>query len=181
MAINKDCDVCGGLGTIRLPVRQRLSKPDIAVSPSVPIREYTCPECGYKIPQDRIKIFYAQDVIVKEVKEDDYLNHMKNSLALRIGDEIYRDNQIIFNKQPINDPYLSRYQYCLNAKVGIISPRLVVTFEERVKERQREVAVAIVQEVTNLINNWGSYYNNRQDIMKDHAINCMHEALRKFK
>jgi hypothetical protein len=173
-----DCEICGGSGKIRLPVRQKM-QPQIDVSQaSSPIREYSCPECSYKIPQERILIAQCEEILPDEtlIKDSDYLDHSKRHMIHKIGDFLFRENHIKFTK--ILEPSMyGRSQYRLRAIVGIISQRFIAKFEDRVKEHQWVIARQVADDAIVRIRNWMSYYNY-PDITKDEAIKSILDALR---
>lgn len=182
MKVN-DCDICGGAGKIRLPVRQRLSvtasKNDTPTS--MPIREYACPECGPQIPQENIMICQAEEWVDGDIKEDEYIDHCKQSIAHRIAQGLYTNSMISFAKNTkAKQEYSWRNDYCLRGKLGVISPRLVATFEERVKEHQSMIAREVIDEAIKQIRNWGSEYK-MPDISKDMVVRFMLESLNKVK
>lgn len=187
MKVN-DCDICGGRGTVRFPVRQKMNiGVDLGegktspLSESLPIREYPCPECGYKIPQDKILIVQAEELIDAEyIKRDGqkFVNYIKEALVRRLATEIFEQNQINFTLLPPTDDLYCRKLAPMRAKLGIISPRIVATFEQRVNERQQMIAQEVIKEAVQRINNFGSHYEWKE-IRKESAIREIYEALQK--
>lgn len=181
--MQSDCEICGGSGIIRLPVRGKLFASVDNVPKTLPIREYSCPECGYKIPQDRIMVVEAQEIILDEeaVKFPDYLAHVKGSITHRMAEHLFKENQISFRDVPISKDEYPRYlkSRCIRGTLGVISPRMVATFEERVRERQALVANAVVAEAVEQIRNWGASYR-WSEIEKHIAIRFLFEALHKI-
>lgn len=176
----KDCDICGGYGKIRLPVREKLSATiSYYVSISTKIREYPCPECGDLIPQENIKIVQAEDFVSGDIRDEEYILHCKKAMAHQIGQFLFDDYQITFTKDTRIPENAWRGDYLLRGKLGIVSPRFVAKFEERVREHQELIAKEVVEEATKSIRNWDSLCKN-PIIQKEMAIRFLYEALDKL-
>jgi len=175
-----DCEICGGSGVIRLPVMQRLPPipcGDDKMPLSLPIREYSCPECGVNIPQEKVLIFQAEDFVSTNIKDPGYINSIKNHLAMKVGDALYRQGLMTFKALP--EDYM-QMSYPLRGKVGIISPRAVATFEERVRERQMDIVAVVVNDATDSIRNWNKIYQGEDgSIPKNIAVRLLYEVLHK--
>ena len=178
----KDCEICGGAGKIRLPIREKLSvfMASSESAPTLKIREYPCPECGNQIPQENIKIIQAEDYVSGDIREAGYVLHCKETIAHKIGRFLFNEDQITYTKEDSVIPEkLWRGDYVLRGKLGIISPRFVAKFEERVKEHQEGIAKTVVEEATKSIRNWDSMRQNPV-IQKETAIRFLYEALDKI-
>ena len=183
-----DCEICGGSGKIRLPVKPRVGMTLSPEDASLSIREYACPECGYKVPQEKILIVQAQGMIeAKYVKRDGqkFMDYVKQNLAHQIGAFLFKENQIRFEKLETQDDY-GRERYPLRATLGVVSPRVVATFEDRVKEKQLAVANAVMEEAAKRIRGWGKDFEKASPnadsapIRKGDAIRFMYEVLYRF-
>jgi len=175
-----DCDICGGSGIIRLPVRQTLSMyRDSNVTATLPIREYKCPECGDRIPQENIDIIQAEYFIDTRIEDANYYQHCQQNIAQKIAYALLDSKHISFTLEHATDRYSFRSEQLLKGKLGVISPRFVKTFEERVKKHQTLIAKEVLDAAIKSIRNYGSAYN-APSINKDVAIRFMFECLDKF-
>lgn len=182
--MRNDCEICGGSGIVRLPVRQRLdvysklSDKDVSLS----IREYSCPECGGTIPQENVMICQVEDLInSEESKIPDFMEYCQRNMALKLGDFLHKENLITFSKKKAEKEMSWRDMYLIRAKLGVISPRTVATFEQRVNQRQMTIAKAVANEAVKQIRNWNSYYDKGNGaIAKDMAIRQIYESLQKI-
>jgi hypothetical protein len=174
-----NCEICGGSGIVRFPIRKKLNTypEDYSTIRPISIREYPCPECSEKIPLDKIEIVQVEEHIPLEYKTNfDLLEYIKHSMAAQIGDFLYKEEMITYT----NRKDLLNRSKSIRAKLGILSPRQVKTFEEKVRERQIDVATSLVNEVVQSIRNWGSVYD-LADISKTQVIRFLYETLDKVK
>lgn len=183
---NPDCGICGGSGIIRLPVRHRsrIGSYDYKTPEILPIRQYSCPECGDYIPNEKVLIVQAEDIANGAYVTDiEYIRSIRNSIALKIGDFLFRENQIGFTETKLDEKEefnWGRGSYSIKGELGVISPRTVATFQQRVNQRQAYVARIVADEVVKQIRNWNSYYDKGNGpIQKDMAINFIFEVLEK--
>lgn len=177
----KDCEICGGSGKIRLPVRERVCVTGRAtnVPLSMPIREYECPECGPKIPQEKIMVVQGEEWVDERIKDPDFMDHCKESIGHQMGRLLVDEGIVFFERNRVDKPdYSYREGYFLRGKLGVISPRVVATFEARVAERQKVVAGLVIDRAIKEIRNLGAFYSS-PSIQKDVAINLLLECLHK--
>jgi uncharacterized protein YlaI len=176
----KDCEICGGSGKIRLPVRQRLNATTSDSIPAMsPIRTYPCPECGEKISQEKIKIIQTEERVDGRINDPDFLEHCRGSIAHQMVSFLHKERMITFTRHSADDrDYSYREGYLLRGKLGVLSPRVVATFEERVRERQKMVAGQVIDQAIKDIRNWGAFYSSGS-INKSTAINILLECLHK--
>jgi hypothetical protein len=174
-----DCDICGDSGIIRLPVRGNMkAAPYHGTAPTaLSTREFPCPECGY-IPQEKVMIVQAEDIVSEEIKEDDYLSYCKEHIAHKMAKFIFQGGFISFSKGQLEG---FRREYSLRGKLGIISPRVVATFEERVKQYQDIKAQKVINKAIKSIRNWESFGKSASEIdfqfiQKTHAIRLLIES-----
>jgi len=144
----------------------------------LPFREYPCPECGYKVPQEHIHIVEVRDVLdVKYMKDPKYEDHVKGTIALSMGDFMYKNKLITFEKR---EEQLPEMVVPLIGKVGVLTKRQTKTFEQRVFERQMEVAQEVARVAIISIRHFGSLYDGgKGSIQKDVATGFIAEALHK--
>jgi hypothetical protein len=175
-----NCDICGGSRIVRFPVREKLNTypEDYSTIKPLSVREYPCPECSEKIPLEKIEIVQVEEYIPLEYKVDfDLLEHIKQGMAAQIGDFLYKEGMITY-KTGKEDLYTRSKP--IRAKLGVLSPRQVKTFEERVNDRQLDVASSLVNEAVSQIRNWGSLFDSEY-ISKTVAIQFLYNILNKAK
>lgn len=180
--MRSDCDICGGRGIIRLPVQERLPACFLEGNPrTLSIREYACPECSEHIPDEKVLIVQAEEIGDSDYadKEPEYLDYIKGALIHRIANLLVREDQITFSRI-INPPEaLPRHSFHLRGKLGIISPRAVATFEQRVRQHQTLVAQEVIKMAAFKIDNLRSHYKVPL-IGKAMAIQFMQGALMQY-
>jgi hypothetical protein len=179
--MREDCAICGGSGKIRLPVRTLVCITSGAsnIPLTMPIREYECPECGPPIPQEKIMVIQAEEWVDERIKDEDFWIHVKRSIGHQMGRLLVDEGMVVFEKRREDTPNFSyREGYFLRGKLGVISPRVVATFEARVAERQKMVAVQVVDQAIKDIRNYGAFYS-APSIQKDIAVNLLLECLHK--
>ncbi len=173
-----DCIVCRGAKTVRLPVYvmavadfDPYSAP-VACEPGH--REYPCPECSAGVPYERLGLVKgSRDAGAGDGR---YLAAVRLSLARELATVMVERGMIRFEQ----DKPDWRGIFQTRAVVGVVAPSVVATFEERVAERQFEVAQAVVEATEAEISNWGSFYGI-QTVNKSEAVGWMRQALQKVK
>lgn len=175
--MKQDCEICGGSGFIRLPVRQKLSVSKIQAT--TPIRQYSCPECGDFIPQEKVSILQCEELADSRYanKDKNYLDYIYENAAYKFVSLLHKEGLITYKHGQQNT---MTWQFPIVAKLGVISPRTVATFEQRVNQQQALVARIVAEETAKQIRNWNSYYDKGSGpIHKDQAINFLFEVLEK--
>ncbi len=176
-----DCDICGGIGKIRLPIQERLTATISNDCKSMPIREYSCPECGDKIPYENILVVQGEQWVDAEIKDPEFLIHCKQSITHKMGSFLHNKGMITFVKnRDLTSDYSYREGYFLRGQLGVVSPRIVATLEQRIQEKQRELAAIFIQGVAKKIRNWRECFNDPL-IEKDMAIRFLYQVLEKIK
>lgn len=184
--MRSDCDICGGAGKIRLPVR---SAPDAsAYRPrSIAIkhigessREYTCPECSEVADDNRVMILGTQEEFPAEVaKEPAIMDSIRRGMVRPLADMLIRDGYVRFYDGPQSDYGMRK---SLRAYVGVVAVGAAKRIEDRINERQLEMAEKVIQEAADAVRNWGSHYTGRSGpINKDDAVRQMFEVLKMAK
>lgn len=176
-----DCDICGDSGVVRFPVREKhiFRCNDYEEPKSVSIREYPCPECSEKIPLENIEIAQVEQSIspYEDLANFDYLDYIKRDMANQIADFLHKEEMISYT---IGKEDLYSRSKRIRAKLGILSPRQVKKFEDRVRERQIDLASSLVNEAVSQIRNWASLFDSEY-ISKTVAIRFLYEILDKVK
>jgi hypothetical protein len=174
-----DCEVCRGSGRIHLPLYGKLEASPLDVSIDLQLgvmsREYPCPECSVDVvPISRLWV-------AKHAGRFDrrYLPVMQKSMAHALIDSLLERGMFMFRQDDPDD----RGGVRLVASVAFVAPAHVATLEQRVAERQFEVAEAVVEATVEEVANWGSHYQGRTggSVDKSQAIGWMRTALKKVR
>jgi hypothetical protein len=141
-----------------------------------PYRDYPCPECGDKIPLERVAVVQFRSQVSSEIDDPGFQEHVRKGTAHHLIAELL-DKQFISFEQMA--PREGDHMYPLIATLGVVSPSTVATLEERISTRQAELAQEVAAEAKREIANWGSYYHGESGpIYKSQAIDAVNDALR---
>jgi predicted amidophosphoribosyltransferase len=141
------------------------------------VREYPCPECGDYAPFNKLFVVKQSRKERAEIM-DQAREHIRRYLANALGDYMLHHDLIAFEERPSD-----RYSVPVvetRAIVGIVAPKHVATFEERVAERQFDIAERLAIKAAQSVDNWGSYYGQRT-VDKSQARQLIMGALRELK
>lgn len=173
------CNICGGSRKIRLPLRHpvsvSLSDADMSIDPRPSSKEFACPECAPKVPEERVAILEFGASITAYPKDDaGYEEAARKTAAHSMVHELLRAGFIQFRKGPV-DEFEMRYE--LVGRLGVVSTSVVASMEERIAERQTEVAKEVANRAAQQVAVWGSYYTgNNGSISKAQAIDAINQA-----
>lgn len=175
------CDVCSGSRMLRVPRRPQLSDVKADPFPAMELyatAEFPCPQCSPgQLTYDRLQVL--KETSERAVSSDPrHQDAIRRSMVHKLAVAMYERGLISFEEAPA-----FRYgepMQVTRASVGVVSPVHVKTMEERVAERQFEVAEQMIDEVTKSIDNWGSFYGFQQ-IPKSEAARAMRDALQVIK
>lgn len=175
----QECCICGGSRLIRLPARApvsvRYNADDDLTLPVNSVREYACPECSPKIDDTKVRIFAVEGKVDSQTASDDrYRATVTRQCASALVDEILNAG-LISATWGAEDTM--RREVKTTCTVGVVSPRTVATMEQRIAERQAEVAAKVADEAVRLIGQWGSYYGAER-IDKAQAVDSVREAFK---
>jgi hypothetical protein len=170
-----DCDICQGRKKIRLPIYRRAMafSADVLPDPVESSREYPCPECADVTRIERVQAVRQETFAPAYINDARFIDHVRSGLARQIGAFLMDNGYIKFERSPDDEKYM---RFAMRATVGVVRPNQLDNLEERIAERQTEVASAVVQEAERQINNWGSYYGHAA-IDKDQATRFVRESL----
>lgn len=172
-----DCDICRGAGKVRLPVYMRLRAvmvPDANLVMEESSREYPCPECADMTCLERVWAAREETHVASYIKEPGFLDHVRSGLARQLASHLLEHDYIKFERGPEDDQNI-RFQ--MRATVGVVRPGQLGNLEERISERQTEVAKEVAEEAERQINNWGSHYGHA-DILKRDATRMVRDAIK---
>lgn len=179
-----ECGICRGRRTIRLPFYRPVVLEDVAGF-SLPAdvdalsREYPCPECcsGSYVPFTRLGAI-KEKVEGNAVYSSDprFMESMRRGVVVAMADRMLRDGFVTFEQSAPD----YRGYFTLRGTAGVVHPRHVAKFEERVAERQFEVAAALIEQTESDINIWGSHYRV-DEVKKSQAIAWLREAFNKVR
>ena len=154
------CPVCQGSKRVRLELWHAVSWPpetdDMIREVS---RQYDCPECVPMVRCERVgavkvKAFMEDGRMTPELKElwrKDATRYLGRSIAERLMEGFVKIETL---------PPDAYHGEGIMATIRVVTPDAMQSFDERVAERQMEVADEVAEEARRLINNWGSYYEH---------------------
>lgn len=176
--------VCRGSRKIRLPLHypvQARYEPSFdaieAAEAFQASKEFPCPECSPKVPEERVAVLEVGAAISAFHDDNpDYTEAAKRTLAHSVAHELLRGGFIQFHKGP-TDKFSMRYE--LTGRVGVVSTSVVASMEERIAERQTEVAKEVAARAAEEVAVWGSFYTgNEGSITKTQAIDAIERAVK---
>lgn len=174
----RDCDICDGRKMVSLRVIRPLQPFTMRAEtdPLVPIvssRDFPCPQCSDQVATERLGILQHH----AELWRDDtrYVEAAMTDAAKYLGREMLKHGFIQFEFLPPakEDVFGGR----LRATVGVVAPTVVASMEERIAERQTEIARHVVSEAARRIYNCGADYG-WTSIRKERAEEILHEAIK---
>lgn len=111
-------------------------------------RAYPCPECGELVDTQRVAVVTAQRQFPEHVPPE----YAEKYAGASIGGYLQEGGFIATRFGDISPDGWTRH---VRYAVRVVSPSVVATMEQRISARQMEVAIAVVEEATQNIRNWG--------------------------
>lgn len=184
--MRSDCDICAGAGKIRLPVRKAFSAYGMTRDDTARIRhedssrEYACPECSGVADDNRVIVMGAQEEYAAELADHpEIMEQIRRGMARPIADMLLRGGFVRFVEGPQTDFGMRK---SVRAYVGVVATGPAKRIEDRITERQWEMAEKVLQEAADAVRHWGSSYSGRSGpINKDDAVRQMFEVLKMAK
>lgn len=174
MSVEPDyCPVCRGDKRIHLPLYHQVCAVEADDLGKLPVidensRYYDCPECVKKVPYRRVtatKVMAFMDSLQTNDRDKAlWREYAMRSMVRTITEKLIREGVIQF-EPTAPDAY---HPEGICATIRAVMPKDVATFEERVAERQMDIATEVAEEAKRRIENWGSYYTIHS-IAKDEA------------
>ncbi|AZO29390.1 hypothetical protein [Mesorhizobium sp. M1B.F.Ca.ET.045.04.1.1] len=110
--------------------------------------------------------------------ELEYEEYVRKSLAHDLVDLIFRSGHITFTKDKPDEGTMTE---TIRATIGIVSAATVASMEERIAERQMELASKLVGAAAEEIRVWDSYYTgDGGNISKGQAVDAVSRAFKKL-
>lgn len=176
-ATKADCDICRGCGVIHLPIYRRAEFFDVNSSPVAGeiSRSYPCPECANIIPQDRVAIVHHNSHIDSQIEGyPDVMRSVKRDMVCGLAVDLLDSGFIRFERGQTD----YRLRIPMRATVGVMSLKHVATLEQRIVDRQEELACEVISEAAKQIRIWGSHYSGDEGkISKGQAVDSVNAAL----
>jgi hypothetical protein len=171
-----DCEICRGAGTIRLPIYRRMTALAVNASPVMEehSRKYPCPECSESVAFARVAVIGTIQAVDTRIDDPEYIEHVKHSAAHNLIEEIIKGGYVKIESGP---PDTRELRHEFRVTLGVVSQKQVATLEERVAQRQIEIAQEVTDEAATQINNWDSYYGH-SEILKRDAIRMVRESIK---
>ncbi|TIX28896.1 hypothetical protein [Mesorhizobium sp.] len=124
-------------------------------------------------------VLKCQSSVITRAGDPGYEEHVCNSLAHDLVDLILRSGHITFTKGEIDERLMTHE---MSASLGVISAASVASMEERIAERQMEVAAKLVGAAAEEIRVWGRHYSGDEgSISKGQAVDAVARAFRIIK
>jgi hypothetical protein len=179
----KYCPVCRGSKKINLPLTHQLEieESDHSTMPEA-FRTYDCPECGpLRIKTERFKAgkvmtFMDQDQMTTPAAKEWWYKAARETMGRMIAQKMIDEGFIEFERL---EPDAYHGEGILASFYGAL-PKHTEPMEQRIAERQMEVAEEVAAEAKRLIHNWGSYYH-WDTIRKDEAAREISAAVTNIK
>lgn len=151
------CKICCGSRRIRLPEMENVLATRYDKGPlTMAIREYPCPECTTNtVSLDHIKILQCEEMADSEylrLDQDQYLDHVKHALSLKLGNGAYKNGLMKFNVLPEDIPTRTSM---VRAELAIVSPQVVATLDQRIEERLQGAIQRVKEAAIYAIKTWG--------------------------
>lgn len=156
----QDCDVCGGRRVITLPVVRRIPLAPMAKfeasATTVSRRQFPCPECGPQVSENRVKIMEFGATIAAQALgyfgqggvPAEFVAMAQRDAARTIHEAMLQQGLFSFERGPYDRNDMTEPHY---ARIGVVAPAVVASMEERIAERQEELAREVVKEARPLI------------------------------
>jgi hypothetical protein len=174
-----ECLVCRGSRKIKLPLYHPVSaaynSEHITMDDCQLSKEFACPECAPKVPEDRVAILQF-GASIRSVEDPRYEEAARKQAAHSLVDAILRKDFIQYRKGPVD-----KFDMCyeLTGRLGLVSKSVVASMEGRIAERQKEVAEEVAARAAAKVSAWGSYYTSDEGpIHKSQAIDAIRQALK---
>lgn len=172
-----DCEICCGRRTMRLPIHRRAMAFSVDAEPPEPVegaREFPCPQCCEVVTVGQVSALREETFAASYIDDPRFIGRVKENLALQIGSQFLKSGYVKFRRGP-NDSRKMRFQ--MVATVAAVHPSKLDTLEQRISERQTEVAQEVAAEAKAQIDNWGSFYGHA-DILKRDARQMVDDAIK---
>lgn len=173
------CEVCRGSRQIRLPLYKPVAVRFAEFQPTASIddsgKTYSCPECGDVVPQARLYIAQEFSTLDSRIDDAGYARAAQKQAAHAMIAHLIDNGYIAFEWERADERMFTRR---CKATLGVVSTNVVAHLEERMSERQEEVAQDLATEAMRQIRVWGSHYSGDEgNISKAQAVASVRSAL----
>lgn len=175
----RDCVICQGAKTVRLPVYRKVSfafDASAALSMDAPeemYRTYECPECsGKQAGEEKVSIVYGETTIRDGYGDEKGVAEVvARELARMTADKLLRDGLIEIKQEKRGNGIL------FYSKLGAVSPRVVNRIERRAFDKMKEMLGNVLSRAKDSIAVWGSHYTGTEGmISKQQAMDYVEAA-----
>lgn len=179
MSERGECDICRGARTIRLPIHRPVEvsykAAEISATDVVSMyREFPCPNCTPTVDDNHILQMNAElQAQVEYDLDPKYEDYIQRHACAMLAEQLHRSGLVTFRKSE-PDQFGVRQ---VRASFGVVTTAVVQSLEQRIAERQMDVAGDVAEKAIAAINNWGSFYRH-ESLQKDDASRFIMEALR---
>lgn len=168
--MHEDCDICGGFGRIRLPVRAKMvfrtadyASPIARTDDSV--REFACPHCT-KPKREHIKLFGVEVPYRGEIKDrhPDYEARVMQDAVMKLGAAAFKEGLFTVERRQLEKSETAFGEsHAMRVTVGFVQKltveKLDVERKAYAKEQISKVLDDVVRDACKEIATWGSAYN----------------------
>lgn len=183
--MHEQCDICRGRGVIGVPVYRPLRTSRIFDSDVTKAelgegwRDFACPQCAPKVAEHSIAFVQAEISIDPRYEDQDgYAALVRRDLLHAIAEVLAReqsDGFLVTERGPLGE-FSGRIP--LTGTIGVVSKTVIASMEQRIAERQMEVAAEVVERVAGLIRMWGrERYIEPENIPKLAALGLLDKAV----
>jgi len=172
--MKQPCEICRGARFVHLPIHRQMRVCDgPLISPTVDAtsRTYPCPECADYAPMERMRVLEFRSSLDSRVDDPRYFEATRRSTAHGLIEGLLQHNLVRFEE---GNEDMDRLMIPMRATVGVVSPTVVATLEERVEQRGKAIAREVVEMANKSLSAWGPPY-----IAKSNALFFVNEAMRK--
>ena len=185
--MRESCPICRGSKTIRLPVYREMSVSfaDYSIDASAvseSYRTYPCPECADRLDDSKVMILQGRASGRTEYFTDaGFVRHIQKNIAYGLAQEFLENGLIAFSEPKAlhdSDPWFGDTE--VTGTLGAVSMATVATMEQRIAERQFEMAEKLASAAAEKIRHWdSSHTDDGGPIYKNLAVQYIWDALRK--
>lgn len=132
-----------------------------------------------EVVKEMVALVKYHGEIVTSIDDPQYGEPARKSLAHELVAALLRNGYITFTKGEADEMQRTRK---MRAMLGVVSAAKVASMEERIAERQMEVASKLVSAAADEIRVWGRYYTGDEgNISKGQAVDAVVRAFKGLK
>lgn len=181
------CRVCDGRRYVRLalsPYPSPIYAPDepIELPTTVSFKDYPCPECSQKLDDTKVMLVGARVTGRKEyLDQPRFKDHLAERIANMLGHQLLESRLIAFRepKQIMGSGYGFEDDIEINGTIGVVTTATIATMEQRIAERQLQVADRVAEAASVVIVSTAAHDGWIRASEANEAINKALKAVKK--